>query len=182
MEAAVAQRPAAREAQRALAEELTTLVHGADECARAVAASAALFGRGELADLDEATLAAALSETGVVAIHADPLPAVLDVLIATELVDSRSAARRAVVEGGVYINNTKVTDPDAALQTGRPLARAMGRDPPRETVGGGSACRPLKPRWSPGFDRPTRALVSCALFPGGTDADGGRSRASPDRK
>jgi tyrosyl-tRNA synthetase len=117
LEAAVAQRPAAREAQRALAEELTTLVHGADECAAAIAASAALFGRGELADLDEATLAAALSETGVVAIAADPLPAVLDVLIATELVDSRSAARRAVVEGGVYINNTKVTDPDATLQT-----------------------------------------------------------------
>jgi tyrosyl-tRNA synthetase len=116
LEAAVSQRPAAREAQRALAEELTTLVHGADECARAVAASAALFGRGELADLDEPTLAAALSETGVVAIAADPLPAVLDVLIATELVDSKSAARRAVVEGGVYINNTKVTDPDAALQ------------------------------------------------------------------
>ncbi len=115
MEAAVAQRPAAREAQRALAEELTTLVHGADECARAIAASAALFGRGELADLDEATLAAALLETGVVAIAADPLPALLDVLLATELVDSKSAARRAVVEGGVYINNTKVTDPDATL-------------------------------------------------------------------
>jgi tyrosyl-tRNA synthetase len=116
LEAAVAQRPAAREAQRALAEELTTLVHGAQECARAVAASAALFGRGELADLDETTLAAALAETGVVAIAADPLPAVLDVLIATELVDSRSAARRAIVEGGVYVNNKKVTDPDAALQ------------------------------------------------------------------
>ena len=117
LEAAVSQRPAAREAQRALAEELTTLVHGAAESARAIAASAALFGRGELADLDEATLAAALSETGVVAITADPLPTVIDVLIATELVDSRSAARRAVVEGGVYINNTKITDPDAALQT-----------------------------------------------------------------
>jgi tyrosyl-tRNA synthetase len=117
LEAAVEQRPAAREAQRALAEELTTLVHGAQECGRAVAASAALFGRGELADLDEATLAAALSETGVVAIAADPLPAVLDVLIATELVDSRSAARRAVVEGGVYINNKKITDPDAELET-----------------------------------------------------------------
>ena len=117
LEAAVSQRPAAREAQRALAEELTTLVHGAAESARAIAASAALFGRGELADLDEATLAAALSETGVVAITADPLPTVIDVLIATELVDSRSAARRAVVEGGVYINNTKITDPDAALHT-----------------------------------------------------------------
>jgi tyrosyl-tRNA synthetase len=117
LEAAVEQRPAAREAQRALAEELTTLVHGAQECVRAVAASAALFGRGELADLDEPTLEAALSETGVVAIAADPLPAVLDVLIATELVDSRSAARRAVVEGGVYINNKKITDPDAALES-----------------------------------------------------------------
>jgi tyrosyl-tRNA synthetase len=117
LEAAVSQRPAAREAQRALAEELTTLVHGAQECARAVAASAALFGRGDLADLDEATLAAALSETGVVAISADPLPAVIDVLIATALVDSRSAARRAVVEGGVYINNTKVIDPDATLKS-----------------------------------------------------------------
>jgi tyrosyl-tRNA synthetase len=117
LEAAVEHRPAGREAQRALAEELTTLVHGAQECARAIAASAALFGRGELADLDETTLAAALSETGVVAIAADPLPAVLDVLIATQLVDSRSAARRAIVEGGVYINNNKVTDPDAALGT-----------------------------------------------------------------
>jgi tyrosyl-tRNA synthetase len=115
LEAAVEQRPAAREAQRALAEELTTLVHGAQECARAIAASAALFGRGELADLDETTLEAALSETGVVAISADPLPAVLDVLIATDLVDSKSAARRAIVEGGVYINNNKITDPDAAL-------------------------------------------------------------------
>jgi tyrosyl-tRNA synthetase len=118
LETAVAQRPAAREAQRALAEELTTLVHGAQDCAQAIAASAALFGRGELADLDEVTLAAALSETGVVAISADPLPAVLDLLIATELVDSKSAARRAVVEGGVYINNTKVTDPDATLAMG----------------------------------------------------------------
>jgi tyrosyl-tRNA synthetase len=115
LEAAVEQRPAAREAQRALAAELTTLVHGAHECAAAIAASAALFGRGELADLDEATLAAALSETGVVTIATDPLPGILEVLIATELVDSRSAARRAVVEGGVYINNTKVTDPDAVL-------------------------------------------------------------------
>jgi len=115
LEIAVSQRPAGREAQRALAEELTTLVHGAPECRRAIAASAALFGRGELADLDESTLAAALSETGVVSIAADPLPTVLDVLIATELVDSRSAARRALAEGGVYINNKKVADPDAAL-------------------------------------------------------------------
>jgi tyrosyl-tRNA synthetase len=116
LEAAVEQRPAAREAQRALAQELTTLVHGAAECERVIAASAALFGRAELADLDEATLAAALAETGVVPIAADPLPTVLDLLLATELVDSKSAARRAVVEGGVYLNNRKLTDPDASVE------------------------------------------------------------------
>jgi tyrosyl-tRNA synthetase len=116
LEAAVAQRPAAREAQRALAQEVTTLVHGAAECERVMAASAALFGRAELADLDEATLAAALAETGVVPLAADPLPTVLDLLLATGLVDSRSAARRAVVEGGVYLNNRKLNDPDASVQ------------------------------------------------------------------
>jgi tyrosyl-tRNA synthetase len=116
LEAAVAQRPAAREAQRALAEEVTTLVHGAAECQRVIAASAALFGRAELADLDEATLAAALAETGVVPIPAEPLPTVLDLLLGTGLVDSKSAARRAVVEGGVYLNNRKLTDPDASVE------------------------------------------------------------------
>jgi tyrosyl-tRNA synthetase len=116
LEAAVAQRPAAREAQRALAQEVTTLVHGAAECERVMAASAALFGRAELADLDEATLAAALAETGVVPLAADPLPTVLDLLLATGLVHSRSAARRAVVEGGVYLNNRKLNDPDASVQ------------------------------------------------------------------
>ena len=115
LEVAVEQRPAAREAQRALAEELTTLVHGRAECERVIAASAALFGRAELADLDEATLASALAETGVVRIASDPLPTVVDLLLATGLVDSKSAARRAVVEGGVYLNNRKLTDPDGSV-------------------------------------------------------------------
>jgi tyrosyl-tRNA synthetase len=115
LEVAVEQRPAAREAQRALAEELTTLVHGRAECERVIAASAALFGRAELADLDEATLASALAETGVVPIASDPLPTVVDLLLATGLVDSKSAARRAVVEGGVYLNNRKLTDPDGSV-------------------------------------------------------------------
>ena len=115
LERAATERPAAREAQRALAEELTTLVHGSLECGRVIAASAALFGRAELADLDQATLAAALAETGVVGIAADPLPSVIDVLVATGLVDSRSAGRRAIDEGGAYINNAKITDPDAVL-------------------------------------------------------------------
>jgi tyrosyl-tRNA synthetase len=113
--AAAEARPAGREAQRALAEELTTLVHGAEQCRRALAASAALFGRGELADLDQATLSAALAETDLVDLPRDPLPTVVDLLTATGLADSKSAARRAVTEGGAYINNTKVTDADARL-------------------------------------------------------------------
>jgi tyrosyl-tRNA synthetase len=112
---AAEERPAAREAQRALAAELTTLVHGAQECARVIAASAALFGRAELADLDEATLAAALAEAGVVPISVESLPSVVDLLVLTGLVDSKSAARRAVAEGGAYLNNRKITDPDAVL-------------------------------------------------------------------
>ena len=122
--AAVAERPAAREAQRELAIELTTLVHGAQECERVVAASAALFGRADLADLDEATLAAALAETGVAVVPGDSPPSVVDLLVATGLVDSKSAARRAVAEGGAYVNNVKVTDPDAAIE---PSALLHGR-------------------------------------------------------
>jgi tyrosyl-tRNA synthetase len=112
---AVEERPAAREAQRALAEELTTLVHGERECANAVAASAALFGRADLTELDEATLAAALAETGIVEVSADAPPSVVDLLVATALVDSKSAARRAIAEGGAYINNAKLADPEALV-------------------------------------------------------------------
>jgi tyrosyl-tRNA synthetase len=121
---AVAERPAAREAQRELAIELTTLVHGAQECERVVAASAALFGRADLADLDEATLAAALAETGVAVVAGDSPPSVVDLLVATGLVDSKSAARRAVAEGGAYVNNVKATDPDAGIE---PSAFLHGR-------------------------------------------------------
>jgi tyrosyl-tRNA synthetase len=113
--AATAARPAAREAQRALAEELTTLVHGAEQCRRAVAASAALFGRGELAELDETTLAAALAEATLVDLPREPLPTLVDLVTSTGLADSKSAARRAVAEGGVYLNNRKVTDADAQV-------------------------------------------------------------------
>ncbi|MDX6348456.1 MAG: tyrosyl-tRNA synthetase [Streptomyces sp.] len=105
------ERPQARAAQRALAEELTTLVHGADQTAAVIAASKALFGQGELADLDEATLAAALSELP----HAkvSELAPVVDLLTEVELVASKSAARRTIKEGGAYLNNAKVTSEDA---------------------------------------------------------------------
>ncbi len=106
-----AERPAARLAQRALAEELTTLVHGAEQYERAVAASKALFGQGDLADLEAPTLAAALAE--VPKAEVTELLPIVDLLVATGLSASRSAARRTVKEGGAYLNNTKVTDEEA---------------------------------------------------------------------
>ncbi|MER6633288.1 tyrosine--tRNA ligase [Streptomyces sp. NPDC000987] len=105
------ERPQARAAQRALAEELTTLVHGADQTAAVVAASKALFGQGELAELDERTLAAALSE--VPHIRVATLGPVVDLFAETGLVASKSAARRTVKEGGAYLNNVKVAGEDA---------------------------------------------------------------------
>ncbi|WP_411114221.1 tyrosine--tRNA ligase [Streptomyces sp. 029-5] len=111
LERATEERPQARAAQRALAEELTTLVHGAGQCAAVVAASRALFGQGELAGLDEATLSAALSELPHAEV-AEPA-SVVDLFAETGLAPSKSAARRTVKEGGAYVNNVKVSDADA---------------------------------------------------------------------
>jgi tyrosyl-tRNA synthetase len=105
------ERPQARAAQRALAEELTTLVHGADQCDAAIAASKALFGQGDLAELDEVTLRAALAELPSSTV-AEPA-AVADLFAATGLAPSKSAARRTVKEGGAYVNNEKVVDAEA---------------------------------------------------------------------
>jgi tyrosyl-tRNA synthetase len=114
LDAEVAERPAARTAQRRLAEEMTTLVHGPDECAKVIAASAALFGRGALEDLDERTLSAALQEAPHVRVPVGgELPTVAELLADTGLSPSRSAARRTIKEGGAYLNNRRVTDEDA---------------------------------------------------------------------
>ena len=109
------QAPAGREAQRVLAEDVTTLVHGAAECAKAVAASRALFGQGELADLDERTLAAALAEVPTVTVKpaASGLPTVVDLLTATGIAATKSAARRAIAGGGAYLNNKRVLTEEA---------------------------------------------------------------------
>lgn len=105
--------PGAREAHRELAREVTTLVHGADECARVEAAAKALFGQGELSELDEATLASALSQLPRTTLQAgEPIPAWIDLLVATGVVDSKSAARRIVKEGGGYLNNVKISGDD----------------------------------------------------------------------
>jgi tyrosyl-tRNA synthetase len=109
LEKATSDRPAARAAQRALAEELTTLVHGSEETARVMAASRALFGQGELGELDERTLESALASVPSARVS-EPLPAVVDLLTETGLVSSKSEARRTIAQGGAYLNNAKVTD------------------------------------------------------------------------
>lgn len=106
------ERPASRAPQRALAEELTRLVHGPGQLAQAEAAGRALFGRAELTELDPATLAAALSEAGAVEVDSADLP-VSALLQRTGLAGSLSDARRTVKEGGAYLNNVRVEDADA---------------------------------------------------------------------
>lgn len=114
LEAAVTARPQAREAQRALAADVTTLVHGVDATARVVEASQALFGRGDLHALDAGTLADALAELPSVTV--DPGPHhVSDLLAASGLVQSRSAGRRTIAEGGAYVNNQKIASDDVTV-------------------------------------------------------------------
>ncbi|MCA2217634.1 tyrosine--tRNA ligase [Jidongwangia harbinensis] len=114
LEKATAERPQARLAQRALAEEITALVHGPEEATQAVAASQALFGRGSLADLSADTLRAALGEAGLVEVCGE-LPPVATLLQQTGLAKSGGEARRTVAEGGAYVNNERVTDADAVV-------------------------------------------------------------------
>ncbi|MEU0151308.1 tyrosine--tRNA ligase [Micromonospora fulviviridis] len=113
LEKATAERPQARLAQRALAEELTTLVHGEREMAQAVAASQALFGRGSLDELAPETLRAALTEAGLV--HLDQLPDVAGLLKESGLVPSMKEARRVIAEGGAYVNNVRIAEVGATV-------------------------------------------------------------------
>jgi tyrosyl-tRNA synthetase len=110
LERLTSEQPARRAGQRALAEELTTLVHGADECARAAAAGQALFGQGALEELDPATLAAAVAELNPFAVPEGDLPPIANLMASAGVVESVSAARRAIEAGGAYVNNVKVAD------------------------------------------------------------------------
>ncbi len=172
LEQEIRDKPAARMAQRVLAAEVTELVHGRAEAEKAIAASHALFGQGDLASLDEATLAAALAEIPSVTVRlvrdlADPestsvhipapvavpsgaeaasavggpvieidvragLPPIADLMAAAGILPSKSAARRTIAEGGAYLNNRKVTEPDtrpadADLLYGRFLVLRRGK-------------------------------------------------------
>jgi len=110
LEEATATRPHERAAQRRLARELTTLVHGEHATEAVEHASQALFGRGELARLDESTLTAALRETSVAELKPGSPDGIVDLLVASGLSQSKGAARRTIAEGGVSVNNTKVVD------------------------------------------------------------------------
>ncbi len=121
LEAAVAAEPFRREAQRTLAYEVTALVHGAEATDAAIAAAAALFGQGDLATLPELTLRQALGE--LTTLERPSTTPVLQLLVDTELVASLSEARRALAQGGVYVNNVKLdndqlTAADVALAGG----------------------------------------------------------------
>lgn len=105
-------RPHERAAQRRLAQEFTTLVHGQAATTSVECASQALFGRGELADLDESTLSSALRETSVVELKPGEPEGIGDLLVATGLSKSKGEARRTLSEGGVYVNNTRVDNDD----------------------------------------------------------------------
>jgi tyrosyl-tRNA synthetase len=109
--------PGAREAHRELARELTSLVHSPEIAQRVEDAARALFGQGDLTELDEATLAGALSELPRVQVkNGEEIPTWVDLLAATGVVDSKSAARRIVKEGGAYLNNEKVASEDFRLE------------------------------------------------------------------
>jgi len=112
LEELTASRPHERAGQRRLARELTTLVHGEAATDAVEHASRALFGRGELDRLDEATLAAALSETSLAQLHPGGPDSIVDLLVATGLSASKGAARRTIAEGGVSVNNVRVDTED----------------------------------------------------------------------
>ncbi len=105
------EQPWLRAGQKALADEVTSLVHGEDETSQAKAAAAALFGGGDLHQLHGSTLGAALREAGSVTVSGE-LPAIVDLLVDVGLAKSKGEARRTVSEGGAYLNNERVDDPE----------------------------------------------------------------------
>lgn len=113
LEQATIDAPFKREAQRALADDVTDIVHGKAEREAAAAAGQALFGRGELRDLPAHTLEGVVREVKGAEVSGDVT--VVEALVAAGIVDSKGAARRAINEGGAYLNNEKVTDPDLLL-------------------------------------------------------------------
>ncbi|VEG26699.1 tyrosine--tRNA ligase [Actinomyces howellii] len=114
LEAATQADPRARQAQRVLAHEVTTWVHGSQATAQAEAATAALWGTGDLRALDAPTLAAATEALPATELSVGG-STIVDLLVGTGLEKGRNAARKTVAAGGAYLNNVKVTDEDAPV-------------------------------------------------------------------
>jgi tyrosyl-tRNA synthetase len=112
LEQQTAEKPFLRAGQKRLADEVTALVHGTDEVEQAKAAAAALFGGGDLSAIKPGTLASALREAGGTTVPTGELPGILDLLVVAGLVKSKGEARRTVSEGGAYLNNVRVEDPE----------------------------------------------------------------------
>jgi tyrosyl-tRNA synthetase len=125
-------KPFLRAAQKALADAVTTLVHGEQETEQAKNAAAALFGGGDLATLSGTTLAAALAGAGTVTVSRSDGLGVVDLLLASGLAASKGEARRTIGEGGAYVNNVRVADaeavvPEADLLAGEWLVLRRGK-------------------------------------------------------
>ena len=116
LESRTAEQPWQRAGQKALAEAVTTLVHGREETEQAQAAAQALFGGADLATIGTSTLGAALREAGAVRMSAADLKDIVALLVAAGLAKSNGDARRTVVEGGAYLNNRRVDDPGLVPQ------------------------------------------------------------------
>jgi len=120
LEKETAERPAARAGQRRLAEEVTRLVHGEAETREVIGASRALFGRGSLVELAPATLRAALVEAGLTEVPGE-LPPAAALFRDAGLASSLNDARRTIAEGGAYVNNERITDPEERIGADRLL-------------------------------------------------------------
>ena len=137
LERATAEEPFRRAAQKALADDVTTLVHGPEELASAKMAAEALFGRSDFTSLPETVLGQVLTEIGAGELSGPELPTVVDALEASGVVASKSAARRAIAEGGAYLNNVRIEDAEARLQPGDLLhGRYVVLRRGKRTVGG----------------------------------------------
>lgn len=135
LEASVADSPHLRAAQKRLAEEVTTLVHGPDQTRAVKEASEALFGKGELGGLDPATLESALRELPHATITAETT--VAQALVETGLCQSLSEARRAIAQGGVSINNQAIEDDGAVVGAPRaPLPAGVVLKRGKKTLAG----------------------------------------------
>jgi tyrosyl-tRNA synthetase len=115
--AASSAEPHLRIGQRALAQEMTSLVHSEQNMQQAESAAALLFGNGDLSTIAESALVAALAEAGLVEVKlvAGELPVLPDLLVAAEIVKSKTEARRMIAEGAAWVNNQKWTDENAKI-------------------------------------------------------------------